>query len=78
MTPEKFNLRVQLFKTEKAGFGCRALQYIQQGAHLVSLVEIIHFLGTFICEFTGELLSYKEAKVRPNDYPYYVTSMVRQ
>uniref|UniRef100_A0A914EMD9 SET domain-containing protein n=1 Tax=Acrobeloides nanus TaxID=290746 RepID=A0A914EMD9_9BILA len=61
MTPEKFNLRVQLFKTEKAGFGCRALQYIQQ--------------GTFICEFTGELLSYKEAKVRPNDYPYYVTSM---
>jgi len=39
-------------------------------------IPILMFLGKFICEFTGELLSEKEAKHRPNDYPYHVASMV--
>ncbi|XP_051551711.1 histone-lysine N-methyltransferase EHMT1a isoform X2 [Myxocyprinus asiaticus] len=46
-------LRLQVFKTERMGWGVRALQDIPE--------------GTFICEFAGEIISDGEANVREND-----------
>ncbi|KAI1714478.1 SET domain-containing protein [Ditylenchus destructor] len=60
MTPETFNLKVELFKTKDAGWAVRSKQYIE--------------CGTFVAEFVGEVLSLKEAGVRqrPEDYSYHV------
>ncbi|XP_051949418.1 histone-lysine N-methyltransferase EHMT2 isoform X2 [Xyrauchen texanus] len=44
---------LQLYRTEKMGWGVRALQDIPQ--------------GTFICEYVGELISDAEADVREDD-----------
>uniref|UniRef100_A0A4W5N1J2 Euchromatic histone-lysine N-methyltransferase 2 n=1 Tax=Hucho hucho TaxID=62062 RepID=A0A4W5N1J2_9TELE len=46
-------VRLQLYRTEKMGWGVRALQDIPQ--------------GTFICEYVGELISDAEADVREDD-----------
>ncbi|XP_047236373.1 histone-lysine N-methyltransferase EHMT1a isoform X2 [Girardinichthys multiradiatus] len=46
-------VRLQLYKTEKMGWGVRALQEIPQ--------------GTFICEYVGEIISNAEADKREND-----------
>uniref|UniRef100_UPI0037E77919 histone-lysine N-methyltransferase EHMT1 isoform X2 n=1 Tax=Semicossyphus pulcher TaxID=241346 RepID=UPI0037E77919 len=45
--------RLQLFRTNKKGWGVRALQDIPQ--------------GTFICEYVGEIISEAEAEMRQND-----------
>ncbi|XP_039978265.1 histone-lysine N-methyltransferase EHMT2 isoform X3 [Xiphias gladius] len=46
-------VRLQLYRTEKMGWGVRALQDIPQ--------------GSFICEYVGELISDAEADVREDD-----------
>ncbi|KPP71466.1 histone-lysine N-methyltransferase EHMT1-like [Scleropages formosus] len=46
-------VRLQLFRTEKMGWGVRALQDIPQ--------------GTFVCEYVGEIITDAEADVREND-----------
>ncbi|XP_067865458.1 histone-lysine N-methyltransferase EHMT2 isoform X2 [Heterodontus francisci] len=46
-------VRLQLYRTEKMGWGVRALQDIPQ--------------GTFICEYVGEIISDAEADVREDD-----------
>ncbi|XP_038123684.1 histone-lysine N-methyltransferase EHMT1a isoform X2 [Cyprinodon tularosa] len=46
-------VRLQLYKTEKMGWGVRALQDIPQ--------------GKFICEYIGEIISNTEADKREND-----------
>ncbi|XP_067294978.1 histone-lysine N-methyltransferase EHMT1a isoform X3 [Pseudorasbora parva] len=46
-------LRLQVFRTEKLGWGVRALQDIPE--------------GTFVCEFAGEIISDGEANIREND-----------
>uniref|UniRef100_A0A665WHR2 Euchromatic histone-lysine N-methyltransferase 1a n=1 Tax=Echeneis naucrates TaxID=173247 RepID=A0A665WHR2_ECHNA len=45
--------RLQLFKTQKMGWGVRAMQDIPQ--------------GTFICEYVGEIITDAEADKREND-----------
>ncbi|XP_051749523.1 histone-lysine N-methyltransferase EHMT1a isoform X1 [Ctenopharyngodon idella] len=46
-------MRLQVFRTERMGWGVRALQDIPE--------------GTFVCEFAGEIISDGEANVREND-----------
>uniref|UniRef100_A0A8C2JSP5 Euchromatic histone-lysine N-methyltransferase 1a n=1 Tax=Cyprinus carpio TaxID=7962 RepID=A0A8C2JSP5_CYPCA len=46
-------VRLQVFRTERMGWGVRALQDIPE--------------GTFVCEFAGEIISDGEANVREND-----------
>ncbi|XP_054879673.1 histone-lysine N-methyltransferase EHMT2 isoform X5 [Poeciliopsis prolifica] len=46
-------VRLQLYRTEKMGWGVRAMQDIPQ--------------GSFICEYVGELISDAEADVREDD-----------
>ncbi|TMS03333.1 Histone-lysine N-methyltransferase EHMT1 [Larimichthys crocea] len=46
-------VRLQLFKTQKMGWGVKAMQDIPQ--------------GTFICEYVGEIISDSEADKREND-----------
>ncbi|XP_047017705.2 histone-lysine N-methyltransferase EHMT1 isoform X1 [Ictalurus punctatus] len=46
-------IRLQLFRTQKTGWGVRTLQDIQQ--------------GTFVCEYVGEIISDAEADVREID-----------
>uniref|UniRef100_A0A8C1V0J5 Euchromatic histone-lysine N-methyltransferase 1a n=1 Tax=Cyprinus carpio TaxID=7962 RepID=A0A8C1V0J5_CYPCA len=46
-------VRLQVFRTERMGWGVRALQDIHEGA--------------FVCEFAGEIISDGEANVREND-----------
>lgn len=46
-------VRLQLFRTQKMGWGVRAMQDIPQ--------------GTFICEYVGEIISDAEADKREND-----------
>nr|XP_055055276.1 histone-lysine N-methyltransferase EHMT1a isoform X2 [Misgurnus anguillicaudatus] len=46
-------VRLQVFRTERMGWGVRALQEIPE--------------GTFVCEFAGEIISDGEANVRDND-----------
>ncbi|XDV20890.1 hypothetical protein PO909_026096 [Leuciscus waleckii] len=46
-------VRLQVFRTERLGWGVRALQDIPE--------------GTFVCEFAGEIISDGEANVREND-----------
>ncbi|XP_062867153.1 histone-lysine N-methyltransferase EHMT1 isoform X2 [Trichomycterus rosablanca] len=46
-------IRLQLFRTQKMGWGVRTLQDIPQ--------------GTFVCEYVGEIISDAEADVREND-----------
>ncbi|XP_059404272.1 histone-lysine N-methyltransferase EHMT1-like isoform X1 [Carassius carassius] len=46
-------VRLQVFRTERMGWGVRALQDINEGA--------------FVCEFAGEIISDGEANVREND-----------
>uniref|UniRef100_A0A3B1JKV4 Euchromatic histone-lysine N-methyltransferase 1b n=1 Tax=Astyanax mexicanus TaxID=7994 RepID=A0A3B1JKV4_ASTMX len=46
-------IRLQLFRTQKKGWGVRTLQDIPQ--------------GTFVCEYVGEIISDAEADVREND-----------
>ncbi|CAJ1068690.1 histone-lysine N-methyltransferase EHMT1-like [Xyrichtys novacula] len=46
-------VRVQLFRTQKMGWGVRAMQDIPQ--------------GTFVCEYIGEIISDAEADKREND-----------
>uniref|UniRef100_A0A8C9RZ28 Euchromatic histone-lysine N-methyltransferase 2 n=1 Tax=Scleropages formosus TaxID=113540 RepID=A0A8C9RZ28_SCLFO len=50
---EGIKVRLQLYRTEKMGWGVRALQDIPQ--------------GSFICEYVGELISDAEADVREDD-----------
>ncbi|XP_028851480.1 histone-lysine N-methyltransferase EHMT1a isoform X2 [Denticeps clupeoides] len=45
--------RLQIFRTERMGWGVRALQDIPE--------------GTFVCEFVGEIISDGEANTRQND-----------
>ncbi|XP_070759756.1 histone-lysine N-methyltransferase EHMT1a [Enoplosus armatus] len=45
--------RLQLFRTQKMGWGVRAMQDIRQ--------------GTFICEYVGEIITDSEADKREND-----------
>ncbi|XP_068191296.1 histone-lysine N-methyltransferase EHMT1 isoform X2 [Antennarius striatus] len=45
--------KLQLFRTNKKGWGVRALQDIPQ--------------GTFVCEYVGEIISDAEAEMRQND-----------
>nr|XP_020454856.1 histone-lysine N-methyltransferase EHMT1-like isoform X1 [Monopterus albus] len=47
-------VRLQLFRTQKMGWGVRALQDIPQ--------------GTFICEYVGEIITDAEADKRENDF----------
>ncbi|XP_051924172.1 histone-lysine N-methyltransferase EHMT1a isoform X2 [Hippocampus zosterae] len=46
-------VRLQLFKTEKMGWGVRVMQDVPQ--------------GTFICEYVGEIITDMEANTREND-----------
>uniref|UniRef100_A0A671S5E5 Histone-lysine N-methyltransferase EHMT1-like n=1 Tax=Sinocyclocheilus anshuiensis TaxID=1608454 RepID=A0A671S5E5_9TELE len=46
-------VRLQVFRTERMGWGVRALQDIPE--------------GTFVCEFAGEIISDGEANAREND-----------
>ncbi|XP_077378022.1 histone-lysine N-methyltransferase EHMT1a isoform X2 [Festucalex cinctus] len=46
-------VRLQLFKTEKMGWGVRVMQNVPQ--------------GTFICEYVGEIVTDTEANTREND-----------
>uniref|UniRef100_A0A7N8WQ00 Euchromatic histone-lysine N-methyltransferase 1a n=1 Tax=Mastacembelus armatus TaxID=205130 RepID=A0A7N8WQ00_9TELE len=46
--------RLQLFRTQKMGWGVRAMQDIPQ--------------GTFICEYVGEIITDAEADKRENDF----------
>uniref|UniRef100_A0A3Q2X9T8 Euchromatic histone-lysine N-methyltransferase 1a n=1 Tax=Hippocampus comes TaxID=109280 RepID=A0A3Q2X9T8_HIPCM len=46
-------VRLQLFKTEKMGWGVRVMQDVPQ--------------GTFICEYVGEIITDTEANTREND-----------
>ncbi|XP_073696004.1 histone-lysine N-methyltransferase EHMT1a isoform X3 [Garra rufa] len=46
-------IRLQVFRTERMGWGVRTLQDIPEGA--------------FVCEFAGEIISDGEANVREND-----------
>uniref|UniRef100_A0A8C2KBL6 Euchromatic histone-lysine N-methyltransferase 1a n=1 Tax=Cyprinus carpio TaxID=7962 RepID=A0A8C2KBL6_CYPCA len=46
-------VRLQVFRTERMGWGVRSLQDIHEGA--------------FVCEFAGEIISDGEANVREND-----------
>ncbi|KAG1958778.1 histone-lysine N-methyltransferase EHMT1 [Pimephales promelas] len=46
-------VRLQVFRTERMGWGVRALQDIPE--------------GTFVCEFAGEIISDGEANIREND-----------
>ncbi|GAA0154619.1 histone modifying enzyme [Lithospermum erythrorhizon] len=47
------SIQLEIFKTESRGWGVRSLSFIPS--------------GTFICEYTGELLEDKEAEQRTND-----------
>jgi len=58
LTPEKFNLKVELFKTPSAGFGVRSQQYIES--------------GTFVGEFVGEFITGIHQENRPQDYAYHL------
>ncbi|XP_072309540.1 histone-lysine N-methyltransferase EHMT1-like isoform X1 [Eucyclogobius newberryi] len=46
-------VRMELFRTQKKGWGVRALQDIPQ--------------GTFVCQYVGEIISEDEAEMRQND-----------
>jgi hypothetical protein len=56
----KFNLKVEVFKTEKAGWAVRSLQYIEK--------------GTFVAEFVGEMISKDETSRRQQEYAFHVNS----
>ncbi|XP_030647341.1 histone-lysine N-methyltransferase EHMT1a [Chanos chanos] len=49
----RLRVRLQVFRTERMGWGVRALQDIPE--------------GTFVCEFAGEIISDGEANIREND-----------
>uniref|UniRef100_A0A915M247 SET domain-containing protein n=1 Tax=Meloidogyne javanica TaxID=6303 RepID=A0A915M247_MELJA len=56
LTPEKFNLEVEVFKTPLAGWAVRSRQLIEA--------------GTFIAEFVGEIVHHNSMAHRPIDYAY--------
>ncbi|KAG9151150.1 hypothetical protein Leryth_002723 [Lithospermum erythrorhizon] len=53
VTQRGSNIQLEIFKTERRGWGVRSLSFIPS--------------GTFICEYAGELLEDKEAEQRTND-----------
>lgn len=56
LTPERFDLRVELYKTPNAGWAVRSRQCIET--------------GTFIGEFVGEVVNPDMMEHRPVDYAY--------
>ncbi|KAL3104615.1 hypothetical protein niasHT_022326 [Heterodera trifolii] len=61
LTPEKFNKRVELFKTPNAGWGVRSQQFIEA--------------GEFVAEFVGEVVTHIQQEHRPLEYAYKLTTI---
>ncbi|KAI1733305.1 SET domain-containing protein [Ditylenchus destructor] len=63
LTPDKFNIKVELVKQKDKGFGVLSKQFIEA--------------GTFVAEFVGELLCVIEANSRqnPSEYCFFVNHL---